>query len=93
MACSTLSLFSGSTGLHGPVRIETKLTKSLQEHRAGSTGLHGPVRIETLPPSSPCWAAGRSTGLHGPVRIETHGRHDGQRQTLPQHRPSRAGED
>ena len=61
----------GSTGLHGPVRIETGHQADDAAPHPGSTGLHGPVRIETVGAGVRSGRWTRSTGLHGPVRIET----------------------
>ena len=46
-----------STGLHGPVRIETIIGSRTARVSACSTGLHGPVRIETF---SCSFSAGRA---------------------------------
>ena len=47
-------MIARSTGLHGPVRIETLYRLCLHAQQACSTGLHGPVRIETWPLTVKC---------------------------------------
>ena len=63
-----------STGLNGPVRIETRSAPYQAPGRQESTGLNGPVRIETSKRLVRSLPGSKSTGLNGPVRIETRNR-------------------
>ncbi len=54
-----------STGLNGPVRIETVNDWVIQDENNHSTGLNGPVRIETYPRQHCGWITFIAPALTG----------------------------